>query len=71
MSEKLEKLEISVKGEVIYTTYVQPGTINGAMLPNILGDGRTLLLHGIIAGWFEPIRPEDELVIDHILVDAS
>jgi len=65
----MEKLEVSVKGEVVYTTYIQPGMLPTALLPNVLGDGRTLFLQGLFAGWFEPVRAEDEVTIDHILVE--
>ncbi len=61
----MRKMEVFVKGKLFYSTYITPDTMPGAMLPNLLGDGRTLLLQGPLVGWYEPVTTEDDVTISY------
>jgi len=67
----MDKIEITFKDTLVYVNHVPSGMLHGVMLPNFIGDGRTLMMQGGLVGWFEPIKPEDELAVKYTQVNKT
>lgn len=58
-------MKIYHKGKLIFTSPETPGMLSVVMLPNLAGDGKTLLVQENLIGWFTSITVSDEIEIEY------